>query len=87
MLRVPAGSFWFGCNEAEDLRCLERERPGRSVYLDEFFIDRTEVTVEAYAECVAAGACTEPRSRSEWRCDTEERNWGQLGRERHPANC
>jgi formylglycine-generating enzyme required for sulfatase activity len=54
--------------------------------LDAFDIDRTEVTVEAYAECVRAGACEKPRDASfgeDWRAC----NWGVAGHEHYPLNC
>ena len=37
----------------------DNEKPVHPVTLNSFQIDRTEVTVAAYAECVAAGACSE----------------------------
>ena len=55
MVFVPAGEFLMG-----DERGEEDERPARRVYLDAFFIDRTEVTQEAYAACVKAGVCRPP---------------------------
>ncbi|MBN2494229.1 MAG: formylglycine-generating enzyme family protein [Deltaproteobacteria bacterium] len=60
MLRIPAGEFWMGCNDRIDSSCEADEKPGRKVYLDAYLIDRTEVTVEQYQRCVAAGACTGP---------------------------
>ena len=36
------------------------EKPVHIVYLDGFWIDRTEVTNKLYAECVEAGICTKP---------------------------
>jgi sulfatase modifying factor 1 len=36
------------------------EAPAHGVTLSPYAIDRTEVTVAAYARCVAAGACTRP---------------------------
>ncbi len=37
-----------------------REMGPREVWLSPFGLDRTEVTVDAYARCVRAGACAEP---------------------------
>ena len=55
MHHIPAGRFFMGCNEKVDKECDDDEKPGRTVSVKAFFIDRTEVTVEAYAECVKAG--------------------------------
>jgi serine/threonine-protein kinase len=38
----------------------ENEQPAHRVYLDEYWIKRTEVTNVEYARCVADGACSEP---------------------------
>jgi formylglycine-generating enzyme required for sulfatase activity len=54
MVLVPAGTFEMGSNEARD------EQPIRQVTLDAYWIDVTEVTVTAYAACVAALSCPEP---------------------------
>ncbi len=58
----------------------EDETPIHEVYLDAYYIDRYEVTVAAYAECVAAGAC-EPAG------DWDGCNQGRPGYENHPINC
>jgi hypothetical protein len=47
MVFVPAGEFLMGSN---------------TVYLDSFWIDKTEVTNAMYAQCVQAGKCSPPRS-------------------------
>ena len=39
---------------------IEREAPVHPVLLSPFLMDRTEVTVEAYDRCVAAGVCVPP---------------------------
>lgn len=46
MVRVPAGEFRMGA--PADSGGLPDERPERSVFLDAFYIDRFEVTNEAY---------------------------------------
>lgn len=48
---VPGGAFFMGSEVETD------ERPVRRVHLPTFYIDRTEVTREGYARCVAAAAC------------------------------
>jgi serine/threonine protein kinase/formylglycine-generating enzyme required for sulfatase activity len=66
MVSVEAGSFSMG------------KGAGTPTLTGAFSIDRTEVTVRAYSECVAAGGCTSTRRGC---------NLGQPGREEHPANC
>jgi serine/threonine-protein kinase len=57
MVYVPAGEFIMGANDRED-----DEKPQHNVYLDAFWIDRTEVTTRMYGLCVQAGACKPPVS-------------------------
>ncbi len=57
MLCVPAGDFLMGSDSSE---AWENESPVHNVYLDAFWIDKTEVTNAMYARCVAAGVCREP---------------------------
>jgi formylglycine-generating enzyme required for sulfatase activity len=90
MVKVPAGDFLMGCNETVDQECGWAEtRDERSVYVDAFSIDRTEVTVARYRECVRAGKCEDPGTRSDAppgyqgsRC-----NWVEAGKDDHPINC
>lgn len=69
MVFVPEGPFWMGCNADVDPNCSgafeARELPYHEVWLSSFWIDRTEVSVGAYQECIDAGACGEP-SRFNW---------------------
>jgi formylglycine-generating enzyme required for sulfatase activity len=58
MLFVPPGEFIMGSN---------------TVYLDSFWIDKTEVTNAMYAKCVQAGPCSMPRSN---RSNTRESYYG-----------
>ncbi|WKZ48212.1 MAG: SUMF1/EgtB/PvdO family nonheme iron enzyme [Anaerolineales bacterium] len=57
LLYVPAGEFTMGSNEGGS-----NEKPTHRVFLDEFWIDKTEVTNGMYAKCVLDGACNSPTS-------------------------
>lgn len=59
MLFVPAGEYLRG-SSAADYEAEDNEKPQHSVYLDAFWIDRTEVTNDQYHTCVEAGACSAP---------------------------
>lgn len=58
MVYVPAGEFVMGSPETEG---EDQEHPQRRVYLDGFWIDRTEVTNAQYRACMEAGVCDRPR--------------------------
>jgi formylglycine-generating enzyme required for sulfatase activity/DNA-binding CsgD family transcriptional regulator len=61
LVYIPAGEFKMGSSRAEDPQTLDEELPQHIVYLDDYWIDQTEVTNEQYAMCVAdSGACTQP---------------------------
>lgn len=77
MVKVPAGHFFMG-NEYGGK--WGDESPQREVYLDEFWIDKYEVTRELYAQCVEAGGCTKPKK------EGGPHSWGVSGREEHPIN-
>jgi serine/threonine-protein kinase len=57
MVFIPAGNFIMG--SPDDVGEVW-EHPQHTVYLDAYWIDKTEVTNAKYAKCVEAGACTEP---------------------------
>ncbi|HOC99849.1 MAG TPA: SUMF1/EgtB/PvdO family nonheme iron enzyme [Myxococcota bacterium] len=80
MVQVPFSMFYMGCDPATDPACRPGENPRHYVTISGFFIDRTEVTVAAYALCVGAGACS--ATRTEGLCQ-----WGHSGREQYPINC
>jgi len=61
MCRVPAGTFWMGCNEDVDLFCEADEYPYHEVYLDAFEIDMYELTQAEYFLCYLDGVCQIPR--------------------------
>jgi formylglycine-generating enzyme required for sulfatase activity len=61
---IPAGSFLMGVNHviAADCNRLEcasdrEEYPQHEVFLDDFWIMRTEVTLAQYQKCIEARAC------------------------------
>jgi len=54
LVYVPAGEFTMGSNDGDF-----DEKPQRTVYLDAFWIDKTEVTQGMYAKCTAED-CTKP---------------------------
>ena len=58
MVAVPAGEFRMG--SLSDPFAFGNETPQHAVYLDGFWLDRTDVTNALFARCVAAGACTPP---------------------------
>jgi formylglycine-generating enzyme required for sulfatase activity len=53
MALVPAGTFTMGADVGGELD----EHPAHEVTLGAFWLDLTEVTNEAYGECVGAGSC------------------------------
>jgi len=83
MVTVPGGSFWQGCNEVVDTDCASDETPYHEVNVPAFEIDKYEVTVDLYGDCVAGGGCTGTAS-------TETPsfcNQGKAGKGEHPMNC
>ena len=80
-VKVPAGEFWMGC-APQDPECESDEKPGRSVYLDAFRVDRTEVTVAQYRACVDDKVCSSSGLTEYPTC-----TWGRSGRDDHPINC
>jgi len=59
MVYVPAGEFWMGSYE-NDSSARDDEKPRHKVYLDAFWIGRTEVTNAQYKQCVETGLCSVP---------------------------
>jgi formylglycine-generating enzyme required for sulfatase activity len=59
MVIVEAGEFLMGSTET-DKDAKSDERPQHKIFLESYFIDRTEVTNAMYKACVDAGACTPP---------------------------
>ena len=61
---VPAGKFLMGSTPGES--SADHEEPQRTVYLDAFWIDQTEVTNGMYEECASAGQCRPPEVDGSW---------------------
>lgn len=57
MVLIPQGDFQMGSPEGVG---HDDEHPKHTVFLDSYWIDKTEVTNGMYEKCVAAGACTKP---------------------------
>ncbi len=93
MVYVPAGEFLMGSTDAEINAVLTRcshckreyfadELPQHTVYLDAFWIDRTEVTNAQYSKCVDAGTCRAPTA-----CDWGDPTYGDASKADHPVVC
>lgn len=70
LLYVPEGEFIMGSDPDIDPDAYDDEQPQHTVYLDAFWIDRTEVTNAMYALCVQAGACDPPESSESYTRDS-----------------
>jgi len=86
MVAIPGGAFSMGSDSAD---ANANEKPVHRVAVAPFLLDRTEVTVASYAECVRAGACRAPEAfvdeRGNYRVFC---NWQHpQGRANHPVNC
>lgn len=62
MVTIPAGYFQMGCdpNHNDGYSCDSSELPLHTVFLDEYLIDKYEVTNIQYSKCVTAGECASP---------------------------
>jgi formylglycine-generating enzyme required for sulfatase activity len=86
MVEIPGGTFAMGSADSD---ANADEKPVHQVSVASFRLDKTEVTVRAYAACVAAGKCAEPESyanqRGSYRACCNWRHPEQ--RLDHPVNC
>ena len=80
---VPAGEFTMGYDKGK-----YDEKFEHTVYLDDYYIDRYEVTVAQYRKCVEAKNCKEDDfedyGKDGWK---KYCNYGQADRDSHPMNC
>jgi len=77
MVRIPGATFAMG---SSDPKAPQNERPRHLETVASFWLDRTEVTVDAYRACVEAHACQRPE-RSSTTCTYDAGN-GSL-----PVSC
>jgi formylglycine-generating enzyme required for sulfatase activity len=90
MAAVPAGTFQMG---SPDGAGDADEQPQHEVTLSAYCIDKTEVSVTAYATCVAAGSCRASLQTAKLQSSSDARlqrlSLGCNGEERsrHPINC
>lgn len=85
MVSIPAGAFQMGSADGPS-----DELPVRSVSLAAFEIDETEVTVDEYQACVAAGGCAAHylvAASNGALNNIEYCNANVAGRGNHPINC
>jgi formylglycine-generating enzyme required for sulfatase activity len=61
MVYVSASEFIMGSSDS-DPEAEDDEKPQHTVYLDAYYMDRTEVTNDQYRKCVEAGACSQPHN-------------------------
>jgi serine/threonine protein kinase len=80
MVLIPAGSFLMGSDEG-----ASDERPAHKVDVGRFCMDKTEVTVAAYKQCVDEKACQQPKAGKGKRREMAF-NWGKNDRQNHPIN-
>ncbi len=79
MCTIPAGTFLMGCNEAAD----DREKPQHQVTLSAYKMDKYEVTVAQFKQCVTAGACSSDNFST---TSGSHNNYNVTGRDNHPMN-
>ena len=87
MVRLAAGTYTMGSQRIRD------EQPPHKVTVAAFELDKTEVTVAAYKDCVTDGKCTAPLAGPPKGLDANGRlpllacNWDKPDRAEDPVNC
>lgn len=84
MVFIPGGTYWMGAGADEG---ATYERPQHAVTLSPFCMDRYEVRVADYRNCVNANACTLPYTFRDEQSFNAFCNWGRAGFDDHPINC
>ena len=92
MVGIPGGTFWMGSPVGEG---EPSEHPQHRVTLSAYCMDRTEVTVGAYQQCVMAGVCQPAPTTVNYSGYSAEDaaffsqfcNGSRGDRQEHPVNC
>lgn len=79
-------TFMMGC-APNDLSCQMTEEPRHLVTLHSYQMMKSEVTVELYQQCAAAGQCLREGLNKNDRGSSSQCNWGKSGHVDHPINC
>jgi formylglycine-generating enzyme required for sulfatase activity len=82
---VSSGPFWMGCNQAMDEECFGDEHPYHQVYLDDYFVQATEVTVQHWQDCIDHGGPCNKLTDSD--CTVGSTTYGKASKEQHPITC
>jgi eukaryotic-like serine/threonine-protein kinase len=91
MVRIPEGSFFMGSETG-----AQNEKPKHQIHLASYEMDRTEVTVLQYRECVLSGVCQIGDGVNDEWYETNGGldkwtelgcNYGRTDRNLHPMNC
>jgi formylglycine-generating enzyme required for sulfatase activity len=90
MVEIPSGSYLMGADDGD-----ADEKPVHRVTVAQFCMDRTEVTVAMYAECVGRSLCPPAPTTADWpgidddarEFDSQFCNGGRSDRGDHPINC
>jgi eukaryotic-like serine/threonine-protein kinase len=90
MVMIPAGTYEMGSDSGK-----ADEKPPHQVTVAAFCIDRTEVTVAAYAACVGEAKCSPAPTTADWpgieedakAFDSQFCNGAREDHQRHPINC
>ena len=87
MVAIPTGPFRMGNGNGR-----KNESPEQTVRLDTYYIDKQEVTVEAFGQCVKAGKCGKPKTGEHFLWHDaktgKKRSWlfGPVDYSKHPIN-
>lgn len=90
MVEIPSGSYLMGTADGD-----ADEKPVHQVTVAGFCMDRTEVTVAMYADCVRRSLCPPAPTTAAWpgineedqKFDSQFCNGGRPDRGDHPINC